>query len=99
MRDKELYTQILGIPSTWQVVEAELSVRKGVRAELPLICQSVKRGQLTGGDRFIAGIETRIDRYVGAGGRDWPSKNKSAPFFAYSSTLSSLNILDICSEY
>ena len=29
MRDKELYTQILGIRSPWQVAEVELSVEAG----------------------------------------------------------------------
>ena len=51
--------------STW--------VSTGVPAnELRLIRQAVQRGQLTGGDRFIAEIEARIGRRVGACGRGRP---------------------------
>lgn len=43
-------------------------------SELELIRQAVQRGQLTGGDRFTAEIETRIGRRIGSHGRGRPSR-------------------------
>jgi len=42
--------------------------------ELALIRQAVQRGQLTGGERFLAETEARIDRRIGASGRGRPQK-------------------------
>ncbi len=42
--------------------------------ELRLIRESVQRGQLTGGDRFVSEVEASIGRRVGTGGRGRPSE-------------------------